>query len=303
MDRDDGAREGFEVNGDLAVSRYREIQVGTVADHRQQVCPRRQTRNMGNVVLGCAERDRERAAVLGHKYLLGVEGIPIRNVLNNVAAALNHLERHLPQILRCRIGSYGDVHGVADSRVVDVRFLLGRDPCGELLEGDKLHVLRGCLRDEIREHLRRVGRGRAGGPGRCGIVMDRPDDNRRAGRVGGQCGDLGCPVGLRLRHGLALILHLGEIEDDVRSNVDRALARRAHVANGIWITRANPSPAPSDIAGVAGAGLVVGQDRLGRGVGFGGSRYRRAVDRLAKVCGFDALRLIKLIVEGERVAV
>src|SRR5882757_9954616 len=103
------------------------------------------------------------------------------------------------------------------------------------------------------------------------------------------------PVGERLRGRLVLELDLGEVERDVRRDVDRAGVGRAYIAERVRGAGADPGPTTGNVTGqAAGHGLVVLHDLVGRAHGFVGARHGRAGDRDADVLPLDRLRLPEL---------
>ena len=79
-------------------------------------------------------------------------------------------------------------------------------------------------------------------PIRRTIVMPGPYDDRGRG-VGRELTEQGLPVGVSLRGSLVVVLDLGEVEGDVRRDVDRPGIARVDVAKSIGGAGIRPSPA------------------------------------------------------------
>ncbi len=236
-----------------AVAGHRERQVRAVAGDGLQIGALRQRVNMGDVVLGRAQRGGDVAdAAFGHEDAFAVVGIPTAGVLDHIRAAVGDVERHCAEVVRGHARRDRDIDRIR-SRVGlgKRRALLGGDAGGEILRGHKLVAGLGSVSDEICVHLRRIN-ARVRGVGGCvpvghTIVMPRPHDDRRL-RVGRELVEEGLPVGQRLRGRLVVILNLGEVESDIRRDIDRTRIAGVDVAESIGGARADAGPAAVDIA-------------------------------------------------------
>ena len=192
---------------------------------------------MRDCILRGAKIDRERAAMGRQEQLLRVIGVIAGDILNDVGAAVDNVERHPAHIRRRRVRGYRRGDRVADCGVVDGRLLLRLVACGKLLERQEFVVGGIGLRDELRVHRRGIGRAcaRISGrvPGRDTVIVDRQDDDGRASGVGRERVELRRPVRLGLRHGLAFVFDFSEIERHVWRDIERAHVGRtwAHVAD------------------------------------------------------------------------
>ena len=97
-----GGRGPGEIDEDVAVAHHGEAEVETVAGDREQVAPHRQRGDVRDIVLRGAEIDRERAAVPGQEQLLRVVGVPVGDVLDDLRAVVDDIERHRAEVGRRR---------------------------------------------------------------------------------------------------------------------------------------------------------------------------------------------------------
>ena len=235
IDGDDIRARRLDVHVDRAVAGHRECQVRAVAGHRLQVGAHRQQIDVCDVVLCRAEGDGEGlrggfsindiSSVVRKEDAVGVVGVPAAGVLDDLSGgAIDDVQRHRAEVrLGCaRRDRRGD--DVAAGRLAEFRGLLGGDARREILGGHKFvarvvgvgdKILVQCLVITGRRRSRTIRR-----PVRNAIVMPRPDDDRRFG-IRGQLIEQGLPVTESGLRGLSFELDFGEVEGDVRRDIDR----------------------------------------------------------------------------------